>query len=316
MVRNTAEYNNISDINEMASLSPDKLIELSEDFFLSQVEKAAKNVCADSRKRVIMLAGPSSSGKTTTAELLSNELLKLGRAAKVISLDDFYLNQDKKLYFEDGTPDFETVKSLDVEEIISCLSDITEKGEAHLPRFSFTKQKREEERFCLTLKEDELVIVEGLHALNPIITDTLDKEKLSKLYVSVSSRMMSGGSVFLSKRDIRFVRRMVRDYYFRNSKVDYTFFLWNGVRMGEDRYLFPFSSLADMKIDSFHSYEMCVLKTTALELLAHIENKSPYHERATELCEKLSQFVAIEKGRIPQDSLLREFVGQEETHLG
>ena len=316
MVRNTAEYNNISDINEMASLSPDKLIELSEEFFLSQVRKAAKSVCADSKKRVIMLAGPSSSGKTTTAELLSNELLKLGRAAKVISLDDFYLNQDKKLYFEDGTPDFETVKSLDVEEIISCLSDITEKGEAHLPRFSFTKQKREEERFHLTLKEDELVIVEGLHALNPVITDTLDKEKLSKLYVSVSSRVMSGGSVFLSKRDIRFVRRMVRDYYFRNSKVDYTFFLWNGVRMGEDRYLFPFSSLADLKIDSFHSYEMCVLKTAALELLAHIENGSPYYERAAELCEKLSQFVAIEKGRIPQDSLLREFVGQEETHLG
>lgn len=315
-MRTTSEYNNIIDINEMASLSPDKLIELSEEFFFSQVRRAAEKVCADGRKRVIMLAGPSSSGKTTTAELLSKELERNGRTSKVISLDDFYLNQDKKLYFEDGTPDFETIKSLDVDEIIKCLSDITETGEAFLPRFSFTKQRREEERVHLTLKEDELVVVEGLHALNPVITESLDGEKLSKLYVSVSSRVISGGSVFLSKRDIRFIRRMVRDYQFRNSKVDYTFFLWNGVRMGEDRYLFPFSSLADLKIDSFHSYEMCVLKTIAISLLAHIEKGSPYYDRAEELCEKLSQFVAIEKDRIPQNSLLREFVGQEETNLG
>lgn len=316
VVSQTSEYNNISDINEMASLSPERLISLSEEFFQSQVRRAAQTVCANSEKRVIMLAGPSSSGKTTTAALLSEELEKNGRAAKVISLDDFYLNQDKKLYFEDGTPDFETVESLDIEEIIRCLSDITEKGEAFLPRFSFVRQRREEERFHLTLGKDELVIIEGLHALNPVITDSLDREKLSKLYVSVSSRVMSGGSVFLSKRDIRFVRRMVRDYLFRNSKVDYTFYLWNGVRMGEDRYLFPFSSLADLKINSFHSYEMCVLKTLALPLLAHIEQKSPYYERAEELCEKISQFVAIEKDKIPQSSLLREFVGQEETHLG
>ena len=316
VVKKTSEYNSIVDINEMASLSPDELIGLSEEFFSSQIRHAAKTICADGEKRVIMLAGPSSSGKTTTAALLSKELEKNGRAAKVISLDDFYLNQDKKLYFEDGTPDFETVKSLDVEEIIRCLSDITERGEAFIPRFSFAKQRREDERFHLTLKADEMVIIEGLHALNPVITDSLDESKVSKLYVSVSSRVMNGDEVFLSKRDIRFVRRMVRDYLFRNSGVDYTFFLWNGVRMGEDRYLFPFSSFADMKIDSFHSYEMCVLKTAALPLLAHIEKGSPYYDRAEELFKKLSQFVAIKKDKIPQSSLLREFVGQEETNLG
>lgn len=311
-----SEINNIFSINETASLSPDKLIEMSEDFFRFQVEEVAKKVSSLPGNRLVMLAGPSSSGKTTTAKLLSNDLLKNGRGAKVISLDDFYRDQSEKIYFEDGTPDFETVKSLDTEKIGECLSDITEKGECFLPRFSFITGKREKEPVHLTLQKDEIVIVEGLHALNPVITGSLEKEKLTKLYVSVSSRVMNEGKVFLTKRDIRFVRRMVRDYLFRNAKVDYTFYLWNGVRMGEDRYLFPFKNLADIKINSFHSYEMCVLKKTAISLLSHIEKGSPYFERAKELCEKLSQFVAIDKEKIPQSSLLREFIGQEELNFG
>lgn len=311
-----SEINNIVSINEMATLSPEELIEFSERNFRLQVENVASKVAALSGNRLVMLAGPSSSGKTTTAELLSKDLIKNGRGAKVISLDDFYKDQNEKIFFEDGTPDFETVKSLDTEKIKECLSNITEKGECLLPRFSFVTGMREKEPVHLTLEKDEVVIVEGLHALNPVITDSLESEKLTKLYVSVSSRIMNQNGVFLSKRDIRFIRRMVRDYLFRNSGVDYTFYLWNGVRKGEDRYLFPFRPLADIKIDSFHSYEMCVLKETALSLLSHIEKDSPYFERSKKLFEKLSQFVSIEKEKMPESSLLREFIGQEETHFG
>ena len=311
-----SEINNIVSINEMATLSPEELIEFSERHFRLQVENVASKVAALSGNRLVMLAGPSSSGKTTTAELLSKDLIKNGRGAKVISLDDFYKDQNEKIFFEDGTPDFETVKSLDTEKIKECLSNITEKGECLLPRFSFVTGMREKEPVHLTLAKDEVVIVEGLHALNPVITDSLESEKLTKLYVSVSSRIMNQNGVFLSKRDIRFIRRMVRDYLFRNSGVDYTFYLWNGVRKGEDRYLFPFRPLADIKIDSFHSYEMCVLKETALSLLSHIEKDSPYFERSKKLFEKLSQFVSIEKEKMPESSLLREFIGQEETHFG
>lgn len=311
-----SEINNIVSINEMATLSPEELIEFSERNFRLQVENVASKVAALSGNRLVMLAGPSSSGKTTTAELLSKDLIKNGRGAKVISLDDFYKDQNEKIFFEDGTPDFETVKSLDTEKIKECLSNITEKGECLLPRFSFVTGMREKEPVHLTLEKDEVVIVEGLHALNPVITDSLESEKLTKLYVSVSSRIMNQNGVFLSKRDIRFIRRMVRDYLFRNSGVDYTFYLWNGVRKGEDRYLFPFRPLADIKIDSFHSYEMCVLKETALSLLSHIEKDSPYFDRSKKLFEKLSQFVSIEKEKMPESSLLREFIGQEETHFG
>ncbi len=310
-----SQFNNIASINEMASLSPEKLVEMSEENFSRQVENVAAKVSLLPGNRLVMLAGPSSSGKTTTASLLSKDIQKNGRGAKVISLDDFYRDQTEKLYFEDGTPDFETIESLDTDRITQCLSDITEKGECLLPRFSFLTRMREKEPVHFTLEKDEIVIVEGLHALNPKITDPLDGSRLTKLYVSVSSRVMNGDKVFLTKRDIRFVRRMVRDYLFRNSKVDFTFFLWNGVRKGEDRYLFPFSHLADIRIDSFHSYEMCVLKRTALSLLAHIEENSPYFAPAQSLCEKLSQFVSIEESRMPESSLLREFVGQEETHL-
>ena len=311
-----SEINNIVSINEMATLSPEELIEVSERNFRLQVENVASKVASLSGNRLVMLAGPSSSGKTTTAELLSKDLIKNGRGAKVISLDDFYKDQNEKIFFEDGTPDFETVKSLDTEKIKECLSNITEKGECLLPRFSFVTGMREKEPVHLTLEKDEVVIVEGLHALNPVITDSLESEKLTKLYVSVSSRIMNQNGVFLSKRDIRFIRRMVRDYLFRNSGVDYTFYLWNGVRKGEDRYLFPFKPLADIKIDSFHSYEMCVLKETALSLLSHIEKDSPYFDRSKKLFEKLSRFVSIEKEKMPESSLLREFIGQEETHFG
>ena len=175
---------------------------------------------------------------------------------------------------------------------------------------------REKEPVHFTLENDEIVIVEGLHALNPRITDSLQESRLTKLYVSVSSRVMNGDKVFLTKRDIRFVRRMVRDYLFRNSDVDFTFYLWNGVRKGEDRYLFPFSHLADIRIDSFHSYELCVLKRTALSLLAHIGKDSPFFVTAQSLCERLSQFVPLEGSMMPESSLLREFVGQEEIDFG
>ncbi len=297
--------------------SPEKLVSLSEEAYRAQIVALASRVGALGGNRLVMLAGPSSSGKTTTAALLVDALRTKGRAAKVISLDDFYRDQSERFYFEDGTPDFETVKSLDTECITACLSAITEKGECLLPRFSFVTKSREKQLVPFKLQKDEIVIVEGLHALNPVVTAALNAELLTKVYVSVSSRILEeDGGVFLTKRDIRFVRRMVRDYQFRNSKVDYTFYLWNGVRKGEDRYLFPFEPYADIKINSFHSYEMCVLKPIALSLLSHVEKESRYYEAANRLSEKLLRVASIDSGLMPKSSLLREFVGQEEKHLG
>lgn len=283
-------------------------IEECEKAYQLQVKNETGKVCGKMGRQLVMLAGPSSSGKTTTAKLIKEYAEKEGRRATTISLDDFYLDQTEKLYFEDGTPDYETVDALDKEYISVCLSSLAEKGTADLPRFCFVSKKREKELVRTEIGEDEIIIVEGLHAINPQITDNLPGEKITKMYVSVSSRIYEKEKVLFSKRDLRFIRRMIRDYHYRNSSVENTFALWKGVRMGEDRYLFPFSHLADVKIDSFHPYEPCLFKEEAVGLLSHIEKESEYYAKAKEYIEKLSLFVNAEYFCVPENSLLNEFI--------
>lgn len=302
--RITADY-----INERMKNGVCNYIEECEKAYQFQVESATKEVCKKECRQLIMLAGPSSSGKTTTARLIKEYSEKEGRSATVVSLDDFYRDQTEMLYFEDGTPDFETVDALDKEYIYECLSSLVNEGRAALPRFCFRSKRREKELIRTQIGEDEIIIVEGLHAINPLITDKLPERKMTKMYVSVSSRIYEGESVLFSKRDIRFIRRLIRDYHHRNSSVENTFLLWKGVRMGEDRYLFPFSNLADVKIDSIHPYEPCLFKNEAVKLLSHIEKESEYSERAKEYISKLSLFETANAFCVPENSLLHEFIG-------
>lgn len=299
---------NLEVINRNIVNNPEKFIKECENKYIEQVNAVAKDVSLKSGRELIMLAGPSSSGKTTTAGNFKKELENLGRKAKVISLDDFYSDQSLTYTFEDGTTDYETVKALDVPLIDSCLSELMEKGKTFIPHFSFHTKKREgfSEIQC---EKDEIIIVEGLHALNPVITDPLDSCSMKKVYISVSSRLFDENSVLFSKRDLRFIRRLIRDYHFRSSDVDYTFYLWKGVRMGEDRYLFPYSDRADIKIDSIHPYEPCLFKKEAIKLLDLIGQDSIYYSSAVSLKERLGRFKSIDKSCIPADSLLREFIG-------
>ena len=159
--------------------------------------------------------------------------------------------------------------------------------------------------------ENDVIIVEGLHALNPLITDTLDEEKLFKIYVSVSTRVYDDdGNSFLSKRDLRLTRRMVRDHSFRSTPVERTLEIWQSVTRGEDKYLFPYENLADVKIDSFHPCEPCLFAERASALLSTVKN-SQYAEKAGLLLNKLSHFKNINYSLLPSDSLLREFLGTD-----
>ena len=297
-------------INRLVKNDAPDFISYCEARYHERICDAVSHVYNKSGYRLVMLAGPSSSGKTTTAKLMSQEIIRRGRPSKIISLDDFYLDQTEKFYFEDGTPDYETHQALDIAYIGSCLSSLVKDGECLLPRFDFYTKKREKELIKTTLSDDEVVIVEGLHAISPIITDTLDEQKLTKMYVSVSSRIVgSSDEVLLSKRDIRLIRRLIRDYNFRNSDVDNTFMLWKGVQIGEARYIFPFSHLADIRIDSIHPYEPCLFKEKATKLLDLIGEDSIYFKDAKLLKNKLSCFESINSELIPDDSLLREFIG-------
>lgn len=298
----------VNRINSQVNNGKEDFIAQCEKAYRSQLDKVSEKICASSGRILVMLAGPSSSGKTTTANILKKDCEKNGRHAVVISLDDFYRDQTERFYFEDGTVDYETVKSLDTDYIVKCMENLLHKGEAEIPCFSF-KTKCREGYNEIRVFEDEVIIVEGLHALNPVITDCLEKENMIKLYVSVSSRIYKDGSVFFTKRDMRFTRRLIRDYHFRNSSIENTFYLWKGVRMGEDRYLFPFSCRADIKIDSIHPYEVCIFKDIAVKLLDHIGSDSIYYPSACELKNKLLQFSSLSEKDVPENSLLKEFIG-------
>ena len=296
-------------INKNIIADPKGFITACEGAFSNKVNAIADSIADLPGNRLVMLAGPSSSGKTTTAKLLAAEFTRRGRRALTVSLDDFYLGRDVPFKFEDGTPDYETVQSLDVPYIKVCLQSLMKTGKCMLPRFSFQTGEREETLIETSIGKDDLVIVEGLHALNPLITAALDEEALTKLYVSVSTRVTHDHSILFSKRELRFIRRLVRDYQFRSSSVDHTFYLWNGVRKGEDRYLFPFSPLAEVRIDSIHYYEPCAFKSLAVPLLAQIAPDSPYFTTAQSILERFKPFSVIDRSLIPQGSLLREFIG-------
>lgn len=304
-LKNELEY-----INEAALSSPEAFAAECEARYENIIEKISKSIKDDPGREIVMLAGPSSSGKTTTAKKLSEAFGKRGVKTFVLSLDDFYLDRDKIPFLPDGTRDFETVYALDLDcfcDTVNCLL----KGETvKAPVFDFTTGRRSKTEFNeITLGPEDAVIIEGLHALNPIITDKIEG-KLIKIYISVSSRIYDrNGRIILNKRNLRFIRRMVRDYSFRGSTVDNTYKLWKNVTAGEDKYLFPYRGNADVRINTIHLYEPCVLKKQALVLLRDSEISPEYRADAARLCSALEKFEDIDESLVPENSLLREFLG-------
>ncbi len=301
--------NQLSFISGNVINNKDALIAEAELRYKNIVESIADKINGDSSKKIVMLAGPSGSGKTTTANKIKEKLISYGHKAYAVSLDDFYKNIGEGPKNEDGSYDFESVESLDLELLHKCLEELIEKSESELPVFDFMTGRRKKEKNKIVLEKDDVIIVEGLHALNPVITDTLPAENLYKIYISVSSRIYDGEEIVLNKRNLRFIRRMVRDFQFRNSPVEHTYFLWPKVMKGEDEFLFPFKNNADIFVNSIHIYEPCVFKNEAIKLLSTVENTSVNYEDAQKLISALNRFPEIEKDFVPQDSLLREFLG-------
>ncbi len=285
--------------------APDKTIANAEGRYIGKINEIAGKVL-DNNLKVVLLAGPSASGKTTTANLIADTLSKNGKESFVISLDDFYRSRMDKDYplLEDGTPDYESPNSLCLDEIRHTLSNIAEGKNFVLPKFDFKQGARvsETEHSAIT---NGCVIVEGLHALNPLVADSVEKDRALKTYVSVLTKTMAGEDQVLSCRKERFVRRLVRDSIFRASSAERTLGMWDAVFEGEKRYLYPFQETADVVVDSFHYYELGVLKDRALEILVNSTVKDEAYVR--EIIEGLQKLQTIDLGLVPDTSLIREF---------
>ncbi|MDR0314582.1 MAG: nucleoside kinase [Oscillospiraceae bacterium] len=306
----TQQYT-LSSINQSVLTDYKTIINDAEKRYQSSIDQAVAKVLDHGGHEIIMLAGPSSSGKTTTAEKIAREIRKRGVSAYTISLDDFYASRESVPLLPNGDPDYETVYALDLPLISKCLNEFATIGHTELPIFDFTQGRRSSKTNVISLDEGDVIIVEGLHALNPAITGRLPKENLLKIYITVSSRIYDDkGKTLLKRRGIRFVRRAVRDYYFRNSSIENTCMLWENVQQGENKYLFPFEELSDMKINSIHEYEPCVFKNIAPLLFDDVSPNSKYYDACKEMAEVLNKFESIPVSQVPAESLLREFIGK------
>lgn len=304
--------NKLEFINEKATSNSKEFIEECENRYQSIIDKIVERIIEEDGREIIMLAGPSSAGKTTTAKRLKEGLQAKGVTTYVLSLDDFYLNREDIPYLPDGTQDYETVYALDLERLENDLNALLRGETVKTPVFDFTTGRRSKtESNIITLGSEDVVIIEGLHALNPVITEKV-QGKLLKVYINVSSRIYDeNGELLLSKRNFRFLRRMIRDYKFRASSVENTYKLWKNVTAGEDKYLFPYRDNADIKANTIHLYEPCVIKNQALPLLRGSEVSPEFREDAEKLCAALERFYDIDEKEVPEDSLLREFLGKK-----
>ncbi|MEG2924058.1 MAG: adenylyl-sulfate kinase [Oscillospiraceae bacterium] len=273
----------------------------------SRVDAAAREAI-ESGARVIMLTGPSASGKTTTAHKIAAALTAKGHKSKVISLDNFFKNIDKYPHLPDGSKDYENVTALDAEEFSSCINMLISTGEADLPEFDFVTETRKQERMHISL-DGGIAVVEGIHALNPALVNVIPADKVYKIYAGLREEYSDAGLRFLATRDIRLARRMVRDYKFRGHSLEKTLGMWNNVCMGEDKYIKVYKPSADLLMDTSFSYEICCLAPFVTSLKGVLPQTSECAPMLNTLIGRFEKCSAIQDGFIPQHSMLREFIG-------
>ncbi|MDR1927127.1 MAG: nucleoside kinase [Oscillospiraceae bacterium] len=308
-IRNELEY-----INEMAKTQPEELIRKSELRYRGILEGVAENARRKHGHKLILLAGPSASGKTTTAQKIAQRLGEAGLQTFRVSLDDFYLPVEGIPLLPDGSRDIESIHALDLPLLHQTLRELMETGRGCLPRFDFASGKRAQGR-QLKLGADDMIVLEGLHALHPLLcaqfgNTGVKPEQITRIYISVSSRIYDAKrQIVLNKRNLRLARRILRDMQFRNTGAAETLELWPAVTAGEEQYLSPCKPNADVRINSIHIYEPCVFRARLLPQLEAVSRSRPCFEEAARLARSLRRFEALPEALTPADSLLREFLG-------
>ncbi len=298
----------VNKINEL-SLSPQEFILTAEKEYRKKISDVANTIFKDKNKKIVLIAGPSASGKTTTSAFLQQELKQLGVSSSVVSLDNFYGGDHEMPLLDNGKPDFESVYSLDLEEMHRAFKEIIDCGKTDIPVFDFLTHKRADFRQNIDISNGGLLIVEGLHAINPVIYENLPAESLYKIYISVNKSIYNDdGTEALNSRELRFVRRLCRDSVYRSSDAVNTLRLWTSVVEGEKKYLYHFKPTADVALVTLHNYEVCIFKSIALRLLENLPNTSENYEMAIKVRETLKRFNDIDISLVPKTSLMQEFI--------
>lgn len=302
--------NTLNEINKMAVECPQQFIKMCNEEYLNNITQIAQKISQDDNIKIVAIAGPSGSGKTTTAHILQETLKKLNEKVAVVSLDDFYHPLEKLPILSDGSTDIESVNALDIALIKDCFEQIIKFGSVNLPKYDFKTQTRTCNAQQIDIGNHGILIVEGLHAMNPLISDLVPQQNIFKIYISVNRSVEDENGVqLLSSRQIRLIRRVLRDDRFRGSNATETLHRWNNVIDGERKYLYCFKDTANVQLVTFHPYELGVYREKFGKMRSGVNKNAPCYDYFIKTANALERFDTIKSDLVPYDSLIREFIG-------
>lgn len=301
--------------NAISSGRIQEIIMVQEALMEERIGQLARMVTERDNCKFVMIAGPSSSGKTTFSHRLSIQLMAQGLTPHPLSLDNYYLDRDKAPRDEEGKFDFECLEALDVAQFHQDMTALLNGDTVDMPSFNFKTGKREYKGKKQRLGKGDILIVEGIHGLNDKLTAPLPEESKFKIFISALTQINIDEHNYIPTTDGRLIRRIVRDARTRDTTAAETIAMWNSVRRGEENYIFPFQDSADIMFNSALIYELAVLKLYAEPLLFSIDKNAPEYREAKRLLKFLDYFLPVPGEEIGKNSILREFIGGSVFHV-
>lgn len=306
----TMGVDTVGALNEVISSGGiQELILVQEALQEKKIAEIAQQIADSKDKKFVMIAGPSSSGKTTFSHRLSVQLRTHGLHPHPIGLDDYFVNREDTPRDEDGKYNFECLEAIDVELFNKDMTDLLQGKTVELPTFNFKLGQREYKGNYKTLGKDDILVIEGIHGLNDKLSHTLPKESKFKIYISALTQLNIDEHNRVPTTDGRLIRRMVRDARTRGTSAKDTIAMWSSVRRGEESYIFPFQEEADVMYNSASIYELAVLKQFAEPILFGIPKDCPEYIEAKRILKFLDYFIGVGTDDIPKNSIVREFIG-------
>lgn len=316
--RETKKWISILGVADVASLNEkinkhevQDIIRVSEALHEKKIAYIADMISNKGNIKIVLIAGPSSSGKTTFSKRLEIQLRVNGYNPLLISLDDYYINRDKTPLDENGNKDFESINALDLEYFNNQLRDLLDNKAVKIPKYNFKLGKREERDDYSKLMENGIIVIEGIHGLNPSLIYKVPEKNKFKIYISALTQLNLDNHNRISTTDVRKLRRIVRDFLSRGYGGEETLKMWSSIKLGEEKNIFKYQEEANVLFNSTLVYEIAVLKKYALEELEKItlKNNSEVYYEATRLKNIINFFKEVSKDMVPENSILREFIG-------
>ena len=308
-IRTIGDFNQAIDANHATDI-----INISEALQEKKIAKIAEEIASRKGVKLVLLAGPSSSGKTTSCKRLSIQLAVNGLKPLQISLDDYFVDREKTPKDASGEYDYESIYALDLDLINEQFNALFRGEEVELPKYDFQSGKSKKSGNRLKMNDNNVLVVEGIHALNPELTAHIPQEQIFRVYASALTTILLDNHNYIPTTDNRLLRRIIRDYKYRGVSAQETIHRWPSVRAGENKWIFPFQENADAMLNTAMLYELAVIKTQAEPLLQQVPENCEEYAEAYRLLKFLKYFKGIPYNNLPPTSLLREFLGGSSFH--